>query len=76
MLELQKEFCLVFLMPFLTEAHLPLVSVQNPGAQRNDVPERLEIVGPEYKTGPRLEDLYWRISATQNISQRSRFTPI
>lgn len=58
MLELQKEFCLGLLMPFLTEAHLPLVSVRNPGAQRNDVPERLEIVGPEYKTGPRLEDLY------------------
>ena len=43
MLELQEEFGLRFLLPFLTEVHFPLISDRNKNPQRNDVPERLEI---------------------------------
>ena len=39
MLELQKEFGLNFLLPFLTEIHFPMISMRNNNAQRNDVPE-------------------------------------
>jgi hypothetical protein len=41
MLELQKDFILGFLLPYLAEAHLPLVQVRNPGRQREDLPEML-----------------------------------
>jgi hypothetical protein len=44
MLELQKEFLMGFLMPFLTKASCPLIQLQNPKPQRNDVPEALKIV--------------------------------
>ena len=44
MLELQKEFLAGFLMPFLTKASCPLIQLQNPKSQRNDVPEALKIL--------------------------------
>lgn len=44
MLELQNEFLLGFLMPFLSEATCPLIRVQNPKPQVNNVPETLTIV--------------------------------
>jgi hypothetical protein len=45
MYELQKEFVLGLLMPFLTEAHEPLAAVrQKPGVvQRDDLPDALQI---------------------------------
>jgi hypothetical protein len=42
--ELQRDFLLGFLMPYLTECSVPLVDkVRNNFPQRNDVPERFEI---------------------------------
>ena len=44
MLELQREFILGVLMPFLAEAHLPLIGrVTNPRPQRADIPDQLVI---------------------------------
>ena len=43
MFELQKDFLLGFLMPFLAELHTPLIHVENPKAQRTDLPEELHI---------------------------------
>lgn len=43
MFELQKDFCLGFLMKFFTEMHLPLISVKNDKPQCNDIPDELEI---------------------------------
>jgi hypothetical protein len=44
MLELQRDFVLGFLSPFLAEAHLPLLGhVTNPRPQRNDIPDDLVI---------------------------------
>jgi hypothetical protein len=43
MLELQRDFILGFLMPFLTAAYIPLVSVRNNKRQRNDVPDKVTI---------------------------------
>jgi hypothetical protein len=42
-LELQKEFLIGFLAPFLSEIHGPLISVKNPQPQNNDIPETLVI---------------------------------
>lgn len=46
MLELQQEFLLGFLMPFLSEASCPIGRVQNPKGQRDDMPEALAIISP------------------------------
>lgn len=43
MFELQQDFVLGFLLPFLKEAHMPIISVENTEDQRNDIPDRLEI---------------------------------
>ena len=43
MFELQKDFLLGFLMPFLAELHTPLIHVENRKAQRTDLPEELHI---------------------------------
>jgi hypothetical protein len=43
MFELQKDFLLGFLMPFLTEIHMPLAGVRNPNPQREDLPNELRI---------------------------------
>lgn len=43
MFELQKDFLLGFLMPFLAELHTPLVHVENRKPQRADLPEELHI---------------------------------
>jgi hypothetical protein len=43
MFELQKDFLLGFLMPFLTEARMPLIGVTNPNPQREDLPDELHI---------------------------------
>jgi hypothetical protein len=46
MLELQKEFLMGHLMPFLSEASVPLMQgkrIVNTKPQRNDVPEELRI---------------------------------
>jgi hypothetical protein len=41
MYELQKDFLLGFLAPFLTEAKCPLVAIRNPRPQDDDIPEEL-----------------------------------
>jgi hypothetical protein len=43
MLELQQNFILGYLLPYLAEAHLPLVQIRNPAPQREDLPETLSI---------------------------------
>jgi hypothetical protein len=43
MFELQKDFLLGFLVPFLTEIHGPLVSVRNSNPQKNDLPPALMV---------------------------------
>ena len=58
MLELQKEFCIGFLMQFLTELHVPLGSVKNKDEQRNDVPARLVIENARNERDDCLEKLY------------------
>jgi hypothetical protein len=42
--ELQKEFILGFLMPFLSEVHLPLIAATNPWPQRDDIPQHLQLI--------------------------------
>ena len=45
MWELQQEFCIGFLMPWLTELLIPMgAKIKNPNLQREDVPEKLEIL--------------------------------
>ena len=44
MFELQGKFILGFLMPYLTEAHLPLISVENRNSQKNDIPHEVAIL--------------------------------
>ena len=58
MLELQKEFGLNFLLPFLTEIHFPMISMRNNNEQRNDVPEQLEIFRARNEKNHSLDDLY------------------
>ena len=58
MLELQEEFGLRFLLPFLTEVHFPLISARNKNPQRNDVPDRLEIFHARNEKDHSLDDLY------------------
>jgi hypothetical protein len=47
--ELQHSFVLSFLMPYLSEAHVPLMGVTNPRPQRDDLPDSLMITpgGPK-----------------------------
>ena len=47
MFELQSKFILGFLMPYLTEAHLPLISVKNKNYQKNDIPHEVAIFPSE-----------------------------
>ena len=43
MFELQKEFILGYLAPFLTEVHLPLITARRARPQRNNLPQELLI---------------------------------
>jgi hypothetical protein len=47
MFELQKDFLLGFLMPFLVELHAPLIHAKNSKPQRGDLPEELRIYTEE-----------------------------
>ncbi len=47
MFELQRFFILGFLMPYLGEAHLPLISVKNKKPQNNDIPKEILIFSSE-----------------------------
>jgi hypothetical protein len=47
MFELQRSFILGFLMPYLSEAHLPLISVKNKKPQNNDIPKEISIFSSE-----------------------------
>lgn len=57
MFELQKEFGLGFLLPYLTEVHFPLISARNEKEQRNDVPDQLEIFNAGEEKDHCLDDL-------------------
>lgn len=70
MFELQKEFILGFLLPFYTEAHIPLVSVKNPNEQDNDVPDRFIIANLDKKEDTGLTSLYLEnYSNTEFVSE-------
>ncbi len=43
MFELQKDFLLGYLMPFLTEVRVPLAHARNPNPQQDDLPDELRI---------------------------------
>jgi hypothetical protein len=43
MFELQSDFLIGFLMPFLTEVHAPLVHARNPKPPLDDLPEEIFI---------------------------------
>lgn len=61
MLELQKEFVLGFLMPFLSEAHMPLVSAENSKGQNDDIPDELRFFNfdkPHADESDELASLY------------------
>ena len=45
--ELPKDFVLGFLFPYLSEVHMPLISVVNDKLQQNEMPEELAIFGYE-----------------------------
>lgn len=47
MFELQRNFILGFLMPYLTEVYLPLISVKNKYPQKNDFPHEVAIFPSE-----------------------------
>ena len=47
MLELQKDFVLGFLLPFLSEVHMPLLAAVNQKLQQNEMAEELEIYDNE-----------------------------
>lgn len=47
MFELQQDFILGFLMPYLSEVHLPLISAANEKMQENEIAEELGIFGYE-----------------------------
>jgi hypothetical protein len=47
MFELQKDFLLGFLMPFLAELHTPLIHAENSKPQRADLPDELRIYTEE-----------------------------
>lgn len=71
MLELQKEFGLGFLLPFFTEVHFPLISINNSNKQRNDIPDKLEIFNVDNKKDSSLNALYIEnYSNTEFISEK------
>ena len=41
--QIQQRFLIGFLMPYLSELHIPLGTVVNPKAQRDDIPDELRI---------------------------------
>ncbi|WP_237287791.1 HNH endonuclease signature motif containing protein [Streptomyces malaysiensis] len=45
--ELIKDYALGFLRDYLTEIHTPLYDARNPGKQRNDIPDALQINHPD-----------------------------
>lgn len=50
MMELQKDFILGFLMPYITAVHMPLISVENKKLQKNELVEDLAIFAEEEGT--------------------------
>ena len=58
MYELQKEFGVGFLLQFVKEIHFPLISVENPNEQNNDIPEELQIYHADSAKDTSLDELY------------------
>lgn len=58
MFELQKEFGMTVLLPFVQEMHFPLFSIENPNEQNNNIPEKLQIFHTESQEDDGLEKLY------------------
>ncbi|MEU4369360.1 HNH endonuclease signature motif containing protein [Micromonospora chersina] len=69
--EIIKEFLVGFLMPYLTEVHTPLGAFRNPKAQREDVPEVLEIRDPD-EYPDELLNLEMRVRGRVQDGRRSR----
>lgn len=51
MLELQSKFTTEFLLPFLTRAIMPLVTLENPNPQKNEIPNELRVISIEHSPG-------------------------
>lgn len=58
MFELQKEYGMGFLLQFVKEIHFPLISVNNPNEQNNDIPEELHICYVDNSKDASLDELY------------------
>lgn len=58
MRELQTEFGIEILLPFVEELHFPLVSVKNPIGQRNDIPKKIVIGNQRNERDTSLDRLY------------------
>lgn len=70
MLELQKDFCIGFLLPYLTEIHMPLGSFGNAKGQENQVPDQFEIFHGSGGKDDSLDDLYLEnYSNTEFVSE-------
>lgn len=70
MYELQKDFGIGFLGKFFSEIHFPLIAIQNPNPQCNDVPDRLGISSPQNHCDNQLNELYIEnYSNTEFISE-------
>ena len=54
MLELQKEFLLGFLSPYLSEIHSPLAHTANPNPQKDDIPPELILLDERNDDGYRI----------------------
>ncbi|WP_198957072.1 HNH endonuclease [Streptomyces sp. CB01249] len=71
-LEIIQEFLLGFLGPYLTEISTPLCRVRNPGPQREDVPEVLNIRDPDREHAYDHRELRVRNRESNPDQRRSR----
>ena len=76
MLELQMEFAVNVLLPYVKELHLPLISVENPNEQKNDVPEKLFIQNPKMRGIIAWKGCTLKITLIQNMFQRMTYMNI
>ena len=58
MYELQKEFALEVLLPFVEELHMPLYSIKNTNEQKNDIPKKIVVSNARNERDDSLEKLY------------------
>ncbi|MEV8451820.1 HNH endonuclease [Streptomyces sp. NPDC052095] len=70
--EIMQEFLLGFLGPYLTEISTPLFQVRNPGPQREDVPDALNIRDPDHEHAYDHRELRVRNRESHPDRRRSR----